>query len=170
MRKTIELRNLKFKTKKKGDVVKLDFKKVAEFKEKFTKVRGEIIEHSMAIISELNHFFRIMDIENPKSEYGEDYMDIWKLFRETIHELLPEYKDSTKKLRRDLHEAIETRDKYAHGDLGFTNNNPHITIKKGKSGETITEPIDDKILQRDINLVENVKNELRNLNLLLRTK
>jgi len=114
-----------------GDNVSLDFKSCTIFKDKFTKVRGEILEQSMAIIAELNHFFNTLNIQEPASKAGEGFMEKWKLFRESLHEL-PEFKSSTKELRRNVYKAIEIRNKYAHADLGFTNNRPEIKYEKKK--------------------------------------
>ena len=58
MKKVFDLRNIHLKTGgREGDSVRLDFKSCTIFKDKFTKVRGEILEQSMAIIAELDHFF-----------------------------------------------------------------------------------------------------------------
>lgn len=170
MKKGFELRNIRLEAAKKGESSTLDVRFALNFKNKFTKLRGEILEQSMAIISELNHFFDILDVEKPVSKHGEGYMDMWKLFRSTIHSSLLEYKSSTKDLRKNLHKAINIRDKYAHGDLGFINNQPNIKYKKGKTSEPVVESIDDEILERDLNLLENVKEDLRSLNLSLRIK
>ena len=147
---------------RKGDSVSLDFKSCIIFKDKFTKVRGEILEQSMAIIAELDHFFNNLNIQAPASKPGEDFMDKWKLFREVLHRL-PKFKLSTKKLRRDVHEVIEKRDKYAHADLGFTNNQPEIKYKK--EGKIVIEPIDNETLNKDLEFFEKVKGDLRSLNL-----
>ena len=148
-----------------GDSISLDFKSCAIFKDKFTKVRGEILEQSMAIIAELDHFFDTLDIQKPDSEPGQGFMDKWTLFKQTLHGL-PEFKSSTKGLRGDLHKAIGIRDKYAHADLGFTNNQPEIKYKK--EGKIITEPIDDEILDKDLEFFEKVKWVLRSLNISIR--
>ena len=149
-----------------GDNVSLDFKSCTIFKDKFTKVRGEILEQSMAIIAELNHFFNTLTIPEPASKPGEDFMDKWKLFRKSLHEL-PGFKSSTKELRKNVHEAIEIRDKYAHADLGFTNNRPEIKYEKKEKDniKIITEPIDDEILDKDLKFFEKVKWDLRSLNI-----
>ena len=160
----IELRNIRLRTGDRvGDTVSLDFKTCAIFKDKFTKLRGEILEQSMAIIAELDHFFDTLNIRVPASKPGEDFMDKWELFRETLHNELPKFKSSTKKLRRDVHEAIEKRNKYAHADLGFTNNQPEIKYRK--EGKIVTEPINDEILDKDLEFFEEVKGDLRSLNI-----
>ena len=92
-------------------------------------------------------------------------MDKWKLFRESLH-ALPEFKSSTKNLRKDVHDVINLRDKYAHADLGFTNNQPEIKYKK--EGKIITESIDDEILDKDLEFFEKVKRDLRSLNISIR--
>ena len=116
----------------------------------------------MAIIAELDHFFNSLNIQLPASKPGEEFFDKWELFRDSLHGL-PEFKSSTKKLRSDVHEAINKRNKYVHADLGFTNNQPEI--KYIKEGEIITEPIDDEILAKDLEFFEKVKGDLRSLNL-----
>ena len=57
-----------------GDIASLDFNSCAIFKDKFTKVRGEILEQSMAIIAELDHFFNALNIQLPTSKFSEDFM------------------------------------------------------------------------------------------------
>ncbi len=164
--KKIELRNIHLKTgERAGDIASLDFKSCAIFKDKFTKVRGEILEQSMAIIAELDHFFDTLNKQVPASKPGEEFMDKWKLFREALHRL-PKFKSSTKKLRKDVHEVIDQRNKYAHADLGFTNNRPEIKYKK--EGAIITELIDDEILDKDLEFFETVKGDLRSLNISIR--
>ena len=156
------MRNIRLKTGDKvGDSVSLDVKSCTIFKDKFTKVRGEILEQSMAIIAELDHFFNTQNIQVPASKPGEDFMDKWKLFRKSLH-ALPKFKSSTKNLRKDVHDVINLRDKYAHADLGFTNNQPEIKYKK--EGKIVTEPIDDEILDKDLEFFEKVKWDLRSLN------
>ncbi len=145
-----------------GGSINLDFKSCAIFKDKFTKVRGEILEQSVAIIAELDHFFNTLNVQASASQPGEDFMDKWTLFRKTLHGL-PEFKSSTKKLRRDVHKAIGKRNEYTHADLGFTNNQPEITYKK--ESKFVTAPIDDEILDRDLELFEKVKDDLRSLNI-----
>ena len=57
MKEFFELRNIQLKTEgKAGNSISLDFKSCTIFKDKFTKVRGEILEQSMAIIAELDLF------------------------------------------------------------------------------------------------------------------
>ena len=160
LKESFELRNIHLKTVGKNLVV--NGKALAIFKDRFTKVRGEILEQSMAIIAELDHFFNTLNIQVPSSKSGEDFMDKWELFRRSLHGL-PEFKSSTKKLRRDVHEVIEKRNKYVHADLGFTNNQPEIKYKK--EGEIVTEPIDDEILAKDSRFFEKVKWDLRSLNI-----
>lgn len=152
-----------------GDSVSLDFESCISFKDKFTKVRGEILEQSIAIIAELNHFFDSLNIQNPDSKPGEGFMDKWKLFRKLLHQL-PKFKSATKEIRKNVHKAIEIRDKYAHADLGFTNNQPEIKYEKREDGtiRIIVEPINDEILGKDLEFLENVKESLRSLNLSLR--
>ena len=157
------MRNIHLRTGDRvGDIASLDFKSCAIFKDKFTKVRGEILEQSMAIIAELDHFFDTLNIQVPASKPGEDFMDKWKLFQESLH-MLPKFKSSTKKLRKDVHEVIDQRNKYVHADLGFTNNQPEIKYKK--EGKIVTEPIDDEILDKDLEFFEKVKGDLRSLNI-----
>ncbi len=124
------------------------------------------MEQSMAIIAELDHFFDTLNIQKPNSKPGEDFMDKWKLFRQTLRGL-PEFKSSTRELRRDVHKAIGLRDKYAHADLGFTNNKPEIKYEKreGNNIEIIVEPVNDEILENDAKFFEKVKRDLRLLNL-----
>lgn len=161
--KKIELRNIHLRTgDRAGDIASLDFKGCAIFKDKFTKVRGEILEQSMAIIAELDHFFDTLNIQVHASKPGEDFMDKWELFRESLHKL-PEFKPSTKNLRRDVHTVINKRNKYVHADLGFTNNQPEIKYKK--EGKIVTEPIDAEILDKDMEFFEKVKGDLRSLNI-----
>ncbi len=161
--KKVELRNIHLKTgDKAGDTINLDFKSCAIFKDKFTYTRGEILEQSLAIISELDHFFNTLDIQEPASKPGTDFMDKWKLWRAYLNRI-PSFKLKTKQLRRDVHEVVNKRDKYAHADLGFTNNRPEITYKKDHN--IITEPIDDKVLNKDLNFFEKVKSDLRVLNM-----
>ena len=143
-----------------GDSVSLDFKSCTIFKDKFTKVRGEILEQSMAIIAELDHFFNTLNIQVPASKPGEGFMDKWKLFSKSLH-ALPNFKSSTKNLGKDVHDVINLRDKYVHADLGFTNNQPEIKYKK--EGKFITEPIDDEMLDKDLGFFEKVKRDLRSL-------
>ena len=163
MKESFELRNIKLKTVGKNILVKGE--SLAIFKNKFNKVRGEILEKSMAIIAELDQFFDTLNIQVPASKPGEDFMDKWKLFRKSLHEL-PEFKFSTKKLRKDVHDIINLRDKYVHADLGFTNNQPEIEYKKG--GKIVTEPINDEILAKDLEFFEKVKWDLRSLNISIR--
>ncbi|MCJ2564142.1 MAG: hypothetical protein LN417_08665 [Candidatus Thermoplasmatota archaeon] len=170
MKKVIELRNITLRTKaKKGDSVSLDFEACASFKDEFTEVRGEILEQSMAIIAELNHFFETLDIQEPDSEPGQGFMDKWKLFRQTLHKL-PEFESATKETRKKVHESIGIRDKYAHADLGFTNNQPEIKYEKREAGRAriVVEPINEKTRHRDLHFLEDAKDDLRSLNLSLR--
>ena len=163
MKESFELRNIHLRTGGRvGDNASLDFKSCAIFKDKFTEARGEILEQSMAIIAELDYFFNTLNIQIPASKPGEDFMDKWKRFREFLHNL-PTFKSCTKNLRRDVHTVINKRDKYAHADLGFTNNKPEIKYKK--EGKIVTEPIDDEILAKDLKLFEKVKWDLRSLNI-----
>ena len=145
-----------------GDIASLDIKQCAIFKAKYNKLRGEILEQSMAIIAELDHFFDTLNIQVLASKLGEDFMDKWKLFRESLHKL-PKFKSTTKNLRRDVHTAVNKRDKYVHADLGFTNNKPEIKYKKWD--KIVTEPIDDEILEKDTEFFEKVKKDLRSLNI-----
>ena len=96
-------------------------------------------------------------------------MDKWKLFQESLHKL-PEFKLATKQLRKEVHKAIEIRDKYAHADLGFTNNQPEIKYEKreGNRIEIVVEPVNSEILDRDLKFFEKVKKDLRSLNLSIR--
>jgi hypothetical protein len=170
LKKVSELRNIHLKTGDKvGDSVSLDFKSCIAFKDKFTEVRGEILEQSMAIIAELDHFLDTLNIQKPDSKPGEGFMDKWKLFRKSLLER-PELKSATKEIRRNVHKAIGIRDKYAHADLGFTNNQPEIKYEKREDGEIriVVEPIDDEILHKDLKFLESVKDALRSLNLSLR--
>ncbi len=89
-------------------------------------------------------------------------MNKWKLFRKSLHKI-PKFKSSTKELRREVHEVIEKRDKYAHADLGFTNNIPEIKYKK--EGKLVTDQINEKILAKDLKFFEKVKEDLRSLNI-----
>lgn len=151
---------------KAGDIISVDFNSCAIFKDRFTKVRGKILDQSMAVSSELDLFFDTLDVQKPDSKPGEGCMDKWKLFRKTLHKL-PEFKAATKKLRKDVHEAIGLRDKYAHADLGFTNNQPEIEYEKRENNniETVVEPINDEVLDKDLEFFEKVKVDLRRLNL-----
>lgn len=163
MEKHFELRNIRLTTgDKMGDRANLDFKSCAVFKDNFTKARGEILEQSMAIIAELDHFFNTLNIQAPASKPGEGFMDKWKLFREVLHRL-PKFKLSTRELRRDVHKIIEKRDKYAHADLGFTNNQPEIKYKI--EDKIVIEPIDNGTFNKDLEFFEKVKGDLRSLNL-----
>jgi hypothetical protein len=146
-------------------MVNFDVLKALKFKERVAKFRGDIIEEGNAILYELEFFLRILEIEKPSKEDGKYFKACFDLWREILHKD-PKLKKSTKQLRRDVHHSIETRNIYAHGELGFINDEPSIEYEKGK--EIVKESINEEIMLEKFDLMRRAKKGLRELNLKLK--
>ncbi|MFC2028210.1 hypothetical protein ACFLU3_05940, partial [Chloroflexota bacterium] len=100
----------------------------------------------------------------PESKLSEGFMDIVKALSDALRKD-SKLNASTKSLRSDWHKAVQIRNKYAHADLGFTNEVPEIKYKKRKDGqeETVIEPITEDNLNNDLEFLTNVKDDMRSV-------
>ncbi len=164
-RKTIRVRNVTLKTGKTEGSKVINAELLSEFRTLFNNMRGEILDESIAIQTEMERCLKLLGELPPASEPGQGFMNT----RDKLSDSLKgnqKLKSSTKQLRHEAHHVITIRNKYAHGKLRFNNDVPVIVYKKrGQDGKerTATEPISEDYLKGDLRFITKVLDDMRSL-------
>ena len=139
-----------------------EMKFVQEFSKNFPKVRGRIIDISLAVERNIEQVIlrakRQMELTLIFDKFGgftKDYIfyDKWQDFRTITKDTNFPIKNDYKNLRRDILSVISIRNKYTHGNLYYDGGKKTFFIQYEEDGKKEAE-VSEKIIEDEIKMID----------------